>query len=86
MKTDLWPIYGEKKYCTGHHLANEDLVENQKDCQEQCELVDECVGITYSNLPGNFRYCYICSNDELKDASNGFSFYRRQGNQCNMSH
>ena len=75
----LWPQDGENKYCTGHQLANSDDVENQKSCQNQCELVDECVGITYSNKPGNTKYCYICLNDELRDASNGFNFYRRQG-------
>ena len=75
----MWPQDGENKYCTGHQLANSDDVENQKSCQNQCELVNECVGITYSNKPGNTKYCYICLNDELRDASNGFNFYRRQG-------
>ena len=78
--TDLWPRVGENKYCTGHQLANRDAVENQKDCQDQCELVNDCVGITYSNRPGNSKYCYVCLNEELRDASNGFSFYKRQRN------
>ena len=79
LSSALWPQDGENKYCTGHQLANSDDVENQKSCQNQCELFDECVGITYSNKPGNTKYCYICLNDELRDASNGFNFYRRQG-------
>ena len=75
----LWPRTNENKYCTSHQFANQDEVENQKSCQHQCEQVDDCVGITYSNKPGNSRYCYICLGEDLQDAANGFSFYKRQG-------
>ena len=55
-------------------------MENQVQCQAECELENGCVGIAYSPTHEDGQYCYLCSYPvTLKDASNGFGFYKMPG-------
>ena len=55
-------------------------MENQVQCQAECELENGCVGIAYSHTHEDGQYCYLCSYPvTLKDASNGFGFYKMPG-------
>ena len=49
------------------------------DCQQLCLTADTCVGIAYSKKASSNHYCYICIDDKLSLAGNGFAFYGKQG-------
>ena len=52
-------------------------VTNQLECQQKCTENSKCLGISYSHKEGNSGYCYICLDQNLSPAYNGFGFYRR---------
>ena len=75
----LWEREATDKYCPIHLLDKS--VNSQAACQALCESMDalECVGIASSHKTGYTDYCYLCTDDALKSAYNGFRFYRRPG-------
>ena len=76
---DLWSTVVENKYCENFLKPLIANVSNQSDCQQLCISKSECVGISYSYESEVSKYCYICLNDTLAQASNGFGFYRLKG-------
>ena len=54
-------------------------VSNQIECQEKCEAISTCPGISYSYGAGSTQYCYVCIDDVLSDITNDFGFYRKPG-------
>ena len=76
MKT--WSETSEDKRCPNNEVSTE--VSTQIECQNKCGAQSSCVGITYSHKNDGIRkWCYMCKDDILKDASNDFGFYRRPG-------
>ena len=72
-----WPLTAADSGC---YWTREKRVENQVQCQAECELENGCVGIAYSPTHEDGQYCYLCSYPvTLKDASNGFGFYKMPG-------
>ena len=59
-------------------------IENQGNCQQECEADDECIGIAYSENNRYDRdnekdfnfwgYCYICYTDILEDFDSGSNY------------
>ena len=74
---DSWPRVTENQYCVNHDLRSN--VSSQMDCQQLCLTADTCVGIAYSKKASSNHYCYICIDDKLSLAGNGFAFYGKQG-------
>ena len=75
---DLWDEVAKNMFCTNHiSLTN---VSRQLECQRQCELADECVGISYSHKAENTHYCFVCKDFNLTIATNDFGFYGKPGN------
>ena len=52
---------------------------NQKDCQNMCEKIPTCIGITFG-----VNVCMTCFTDDLNDGSD--FFYRRPGNLISALH
>ena len=65
--------------CPNHEILN--AVWTQEDCQGLCEAKSEseCVGIAFSHKTGEIL-CYLCKDDTIASAGNGYGFYRRPGN------
>ena len=58
-----------------------DLVTDQESCQKQCELDNECIGISYGSVDRVFtNWCFICMSDNLEYFGYQFAFYRKPGN------
>ena len=73
----MWPEEVKDKYCP-KYVSNHNVL-SQQECQERCIGENGCVGISYSHKDNNARFCYVCTNDNLKSAFNNFGFYRRPG-------
>ena len=59
-------------YCPNNNRL---IAQTQFECQSLCEQVEECVGISYSEV--NSDLCYTCKDDDISSANNDFGFYRR---------
>ena len=80
-EVDPWPMRKQGWGCTDRDRTALS-VENQIQCQAECELKNGCVGITFShttkNLYGN--NCVICYNTVTEEvAIDGFNFYKMPG-------
>ena len=76
---DWWPLEGKDMMCSNYEYKNLQRADNgQIQCQIKCVNHKEfdCVGIIYSYTKGFTHYCALCKDDVLKDATNGFGFYR----------
>ena len=76
---DWWPLEGKDMICSNYEYKNlqrayNGLIQCQIKCINHKEF--DCVGILYSNMKGFTHYCALCKDDVLKDATNGFGFYR----------
>ena len=73
----LWEKEATDTYCANSNKLTD--VSNQNQCQEKCEAISTCPGISYSYKAGSTTYCYVCLNDVLSSAVNDFGFYRKPG-------
>ena len=63
------------RYCANSTVHRN--VTTQIDCQELCEAVVGCPGISYSNKNEMTHLCYVCHDEILSVAGNDFGFYKR---------
>ena len=74
-----WQEEVKDKVCEDSQEYLQD-VSSQLECQKRCIEKIGCVGITYSYKNEYFgRYCFVCMDDNLITAVNGFGFYRKPG-------
>ena len=73
----LWSETVKNRFCTEHESWTD--IYGQLQCQRKCELMEDCVGISYSHKDENTHYCYGCKDSRLTIATNDFSFYERPG-------
>ena len=70
-----WEEEVTDKYCANSNVFVD--VSNQIQCQEKCEAISTCPGISYSHKAGSTHYCYVCKDDVLTTSGNDFGFYRK---------
>ena len=68
----MWSKETPDKYCHNNTYGGKNFAPLQ--CQELCETDSSCVGIAWSSVGS--QVCYLCQNDTLSDAANGYGFYR----------
>ena len=71
----LWAEESALEYCYNGALHRN--VVDQEQCQTICLANTGCVGISYTHNVAYDDFCYICNDDLLQIAGNGFGFYRR---------
>ena len=79
---NIWPEEAADQYCPdnrGKYSNWGNLVTDQESCQKQCELDNECIGISYSHDSVFTDWCFICISDKLKAFGHQFGFYRKTG-------
>ena len=70
-----WPEEAKDKSCANNRKTFADVY-TLLECQQFCEAEINCVGIAYSLQR---TWCFVCKDDHISDAANGYGFYRRPG-------
>ena len=68
----MWSEETPDKYCKTSTYDGKTY--DKLACQKLCEADSGCVGIAWSSTQ---TVCYLCQNDILSTAANGYGFYRK---------